>query len=158
MWFVQSELCAASDKPTEPSTRAISSITVAYSTYPIPAPPYSSGKSTPINPSSPIFVKSSRGRRWPSSHSITCGLISASANSRTERLTCCCSSVKSNPIGIRIFLPRLINNDYELIKTEYNGKRWKREYGSGKLGVGSGEWGVGSLLLLIPHSPVIRVG
>jgi hypothetical protein len=36
----------------------------------------------------------------------------------------------------------LINTDYEWIKTEYNGKRRKREYG--KWGMGSGEWGVGN--------------
>jgi hypothetical protein len=36
----------------------------------------------------------------------------------------------------------LINTDYELIKAEYNGKRWKREYG--KWGMGSREWEVGN--------------
>src|SRR6185295_14036700 len=55
MWLEHSELCAATEIPTEPSTRDNSSMIVAYSTYPIPAPPYSSGKITPVSPSSASF-------------------------------------------------------------------------------------------------------
>src|ERR1044072_314534 len=56
-------------------------------------PPYSSGKRTPVNPRSASLGSSSIGKCWASSHSITCGAISASANSRTLVFTCCCSSV-----------------------------------------------------------------
>src|ERR1700758_5066556 len=47
MWFEQSEVCAATMMPTDPSTRDNSSIAVTYSMYPIPAPPYSAGKIIP---------------------------------------------------------------------------------------------------------------
>src|SRR5579863_10708723 len=53
MWFEHSELWAATIRPTEPSTRDNSSITIEYSRYPSPAPPYFSGKITPSSPSSP---------------------------------------------------------------------------------------------------------
>src|SRR5437660_5213887 len=99
MWFEQNELCAATEIPTEPSTRESSSIAVAYSTYPRPAPPYSSGNKTPVNPSSPSFGSSSIGKCCASSHSITYGAISASANSRTLIFICNCSSVSSKCIG-----------------------------------------------------------
>ena len=62
MWLEHKELCAATERPTEPSTRAISSMMVAYSTYPIPAPPYSSGKRTPIRPNSARCGLSSSGK------------------------------------------------------------------------------------------------
>ena len=48
-----------------------------------PAPPYSSGNWMPISPSAASFGTSSRGKCCASSHSRTCGRISASANSRT---------------------------------------------------------------------------
>src|SRR6266404_281262 len=64
--------------------------------YPSPAPPYSSGKITPSSPISPSFGIISIGKCDASSHSITCGPISPSANSRTLRRSCCCSSVKLN--------------------------------------------------------------
>src|SRR5574341_652556 len=98
MWFEHSDVCAATEIPTEPSTRDNSSMTVAYSTYPRPAPPYSSGKITPIKPSSASFGFSSMGKCCVSSHSLTCGAISLSANSRTLIFICCCSSLSSNSI------------------------------------------------------------
>src|SRR6202000_2431280 len=70
---VHNELCAASDKPIEPQTLAISVITVTYSKYPNPDPPYSSGTKTPIIPSSPNCLNSSTGKVCVSSHSITLG-------------------------------------------------------------------------------------
>ena len=54
IWLVQRELCAATDKPMEPSTLEISTRVLMYSKYPRPAPPYSTGTKIPINPSSPI--------------------------------------------------------------------------------------------------------
>jgi hypothetical protein len=36
----------------------------------------------------------------------------------------------------------LIKTDYEMIRAEYSGKQWKREYG--KWGMGSRKWGMGS--------------
>src|SRR5271157_2251523 len=99
MWLLQSELCAATVNPTAPSTRANSSTTATYSTYPSPAPPYSSGKITPSSPISASFGRISSGKCDASSHSITCGAISPSANSRTLFRKCFCSSlnVKSTP-------------------------------------------------------------
>src|SRR5260370_25262341 len=94
MLLAQSELWAATISPTEPSTPANPSITVAYSMYPRPPPPYCSGKITPRNPISPSIGISSDGNWDASSHSITCGAISVSANPRTLRRSCCCSSVK----------------------------------------------------------------
>src|SRR6202030_3234665 len=82
--------------PIEPSTRESSSMMMAYSTYPIPAPPYFSGKMTPRNPISASLGIISDGNLETSSHSITWGRISASANSRTLRRSCCCSSVSEN--------------------------------------------------------------
>src|SRR5215471_11386975 len=61
--------------------------------YPSPAPPYSSGKMTPSSPISASFGIISIGKCEASSHSITWGAISPSANSRTLRRSCCCSSV-----------------------------------------------------------------
>src|SRR5690606_23983644 len=52
---VHRELCAATERPIEPHTLAISLMTVTYSKYPRPEPPYSAGTSTPIKPSSPIL-------------------------------------------------------------------------------------------------------
>ena len=60
----------------------------------MPEPPYSAGQTTPMSPSSPSFVKTSRGNSCFSSHSRACGPISASANSRTVFLRSCCSSVR----------------------------------------------------------------
>ena len=59
----------------------------------MPAPPYASGNCTPIKPSSAIFGSSSSGKCCALSHSITCGRISLSANSRTLRRSSSCSSV-----------------------------------------------------------------
>src|SRR6185503_19325289 len=69
----------------------------------MPAPPYSSGKRTPVKPSAASFGCSSIGKCCASSHSNTCGAISASANSRTLCLTCCCSSVNSNSMLVPVY-------------------------------------------------------
>src|ERR1700704_1992804 len=100
MWLLHSELCAATINPTDPSTRDSSSIAIAYSMYPRSAPPYSSGKITPKSPISASFGMISTGKCEASSHSITCGAISPSANSRTLRRNCCCSSVNEKSTGI----------------------------------------------------------
>src|SRR4051812_39747073 len=92
MWLEHSELCAATIMPMEPSTRDSSSTAMTYSTYPEPAPPYSCGKMMPINPSLPNSLMVCSGNSDFSSHSITCGLISRSANSRTDFLRASCSS------------------------------------------------------------------
>ena len=63
-----------------PQTLASSTIAVMYSKYVNPAPPYSSGTSTPIRPSSPIFSKSSLGKCCSSSQVMTFGRIWVSAN------------------------------------------------------------------------------
>src|SRR6266478_824740 len=68
--------------------------------YPRPAPPNCSGKITPSSPISPSFGIISTGKCEASSHSITCGAISPSANSRTLRRNCCCSSVNEKSTGI----------------------------------------------------------
>src|SRR6266853_6795716 len=60
---------------------------------------YSSGKITPSKPISASFGINSDGKREASSHSITWGPISESANSRTLRRRCCCSSVKEKSTG-----------------------------------------------------------
>src|SRR5215467_6677279 len=93
MWFEQSDVCAATMMPTEPSTRESSSIAVTYSTYPMPAPPYSTGKTVPISPSLPSSLIVASGNSPASSHFITCGAISRSANSRTLFFSCSCSSL-----------------------------------------------------------------
>src|SRR6476620_4626883 len=93
IWFEQSEVCAATMIPTDPSTRESSSIAVTYSTYPIPAPPYSGGKIVPNNPSLPNSLIVSSGNSLASSHFMTLGAISRSANSRTDFLSWSCSSL-----------------------------------------------------------------
>src|ERR1700683_3590097 len=64
----------------------------------MPAPPYFSGKMTPRNPISASLGMISEGNFEASSHSMTCGAISPSANSRTVRRSCCCSSVREKSI------------------------------------------------------------
>src|SRR5208282_945218 len=51
---------------------------------------------TPRKPMSASLGMISDGKCETSSHSITCGAISPSANSRTVRRSCCCSSVREN--------------------------------------------------------------
>src|SRR5688572_14063322 len=65
----------------------------------MPAPPYSSGNWIPISPSAASFGSKSTGNACRSSHSITCGRISASANSRTVRRSSSWSSLKRKSIG-----------------------------------------------------------
>src|ERR1035441_454526 len=78
--------------PTDPSTRDSSSIAVTYSTYPMPEPPYSTGKIVPSSPSLPSSFTVSSGNSLASSHFMTLGAISRSANSRTIFFNCSCSS------------------------------------------------------------------
>ena len=92
MWFEHSDVCAATIIPTDPSTRESSATAVAYSTYPMPAPPYSGGKIIPISPSLPSSLIVASGNSEASSQRMTCGAISRSANSRTVFLSCSCSS------------------------------------------------------------------
>src|SRR3979490_205312 len=54
---------------------------------------------TPSNPISPSFGINSDGKREASSHPITWGGISDSANSGTLRRRCLCSSVKEKSTG-----------------------------------------------------------
>src|SRR6266568_1821932 len=93
IWFEPSEVWAATMMPTEPSTRESSSIAVTYSTYPMPAPPSSDGKTTPISPSLPSSLMVESGNSPCSSHLRTFGAISLAANSRTLFLSCSCSSL-----------------------------------------------------------------
>src|SRR5215469_9209384 len=58
----------------------------------MPAPPYSWGNTVPISPSLPSSLTVASGKSPFSSHSMTCGLISRSANSRTLFFNCSCSS------------------------------------------------------------------
>src|SRR5580700_9573013 len=51
---------------------------------------------TPSKPISAICGMISEGKVEASSHSITCGAISPSANSRTVLRSCCCSLVREN--------------------------------------------------------------
>src|SRR6202050_5104523 len=64
----------------------------------MPGPPYSAGKIVPSKPSLPNSLMVARGNSRASSHSMTWGRISRSANSRTLFLRCSCSSFswKSN--------------------------------------------------------------
>src|ERR1051325_7052745 len=62
-------------------------------------PPYSTGKMLAISPRRPSSFTVSSGKCEASSHSMTCGRISRSANSRTLLRSCCCSSVNSKSIG-----------------------------------------------------------
>src|SRR5271167_4973271 len=88
MWFVHSELCAATIIPTLPSTRLNSSIASTYSTYPIPAPPSSSGKITPINPLPPSFFTPPGGHSLFASHSRAGGDTARYANPLTSFHKC----------------------------------------------------------------------
>src|SRR5580658_7989775 len=58
----------------------------------MPAPPYSDGKTVPNRPSLPSSLMVASGNSLASSHVITLGAISRSANWRTLFFSCCCSS------------------------------------------------------------------
>src|SRR5579864_9163902 len=58
----------------------------------MPAPPYSGGKIIPSIPSLPSSLMVASGNSPASSHFMTLGLISRSANSRTLFFSCSCSS------------------------------------------------------------------
>ena len=88
-----SPLCAATERAIDGSTRASSSMQMQYSSAVIPAPSYSAGTWMPRRPKVASLGSSSKGKRWASSHSITWGASSCSANSRTARRTIDCDSV-----------------------------------------------------------------
>ena len=58
-----------------------------------PSPPYSSGISTFIRPSSQASLKVSTGNLLSSSHSPAKGMIRSAANLRAVSISCFCSSV-----------------------------------------------------------------
>src|SRR5215471_3641382 len=60
--------------------------------YPMPEPPYSEGKTIPSRPSLPNSLMTASGNSLASSHFMTLGAISRSANSRTIFFSCSCSS------------------------------------------------------------------
>jgi hypothetical protein len=80
-----SPLCAATESAIDGSIRASSSMQMQYSTADMPAPPYSSGRWMPVSPTEASFGHNETGNACASSHSMTCGRSSASANSRTVR-------------------------------------------------------------------------
>src|SRR6266851_3374504 len=59
----------------------------------MPAPPYSGGKTIPSRPSWPSSLTVASGKTPASSHFMTLGAISRSANSRTLFFSCSCSSL-----------------------------------------------------------------
>src|SRR2546421_3836804 len=79
--------------PWEAQTLAISSSATTYETVSAPAPPHRSGTAMPINPSSPIFLTVSCGKRQSRSISAAIGRISPWANSRAVAWISSCSSV-----------------------------------------------------------------
>src|SRR5512143_2084819 len=91
--------CAASESATPASARDSSSITSAQSSTDSPEPPYSAAQQTPVSPSSPSFVNTSRGKPCRSSHSREWGRSSRSAKSRTVLRSCSCSSLRSRSIA-----------------------------------------------------------
>jgi hypothetical protein len=80
---------------TDWSALAISSMAATYATAPTPAPPYASGTSSPMSPSSAIRRKISAGNRPVRFHSSRRGRISFRANSRQRAWRDFCSSVRS---------------------------------------------------------------
>ena len=96
---VQRLLCDATVSATDGSTRASSSITVAASRSPSPAPPSSSGHVIPMNPSSPSFRTISKGNSCDSSCFMTAGRISFSANSLAAFATATWPSVGRNSMA-----------------------------------------------------------
>src|SRR5262245_204811 len=76
------------------------------------APPYASGNWIPMRPSSANFERSSGGKLCASSHALTFGRSSASANSRTLRRRSSCSSLSltSMLIGSYHSVMRLIRS------------------------------------------------
>src|SRR6266849_6792912 len=90
-----SEFCTERITPVEAQQREISSMTMLYAMWSKPAPPSSSGKATPVRPSSAAFLNVSRGKCPVSSSSRASGFTSDSANSRTLFCSNFCSSVSS---------------------------------------------------------------
>ena len=88
-------VCTATVTPTPASARDSCSSTRMYERKSAPAPPYSSGTQTPINPTCASLAKTSCGKRCSRSQSAACGAISASATSRASAWISCCSAVRS---------------------------------------------------------------
>src|SRR5579864_2094380 len=96
----------------------------------MPAPPYSGGKTVPSRPSLPSSLIVDRGKSPASSHFITLGAISRSANSRTVFLSCCCSSFsrksKIPPMKRKLHIPRYARDDKVLIEIASVQKQHRR--------------------------------
>src|SRR5438067_798255 len=89
-----SELLTEITTECDASAQETSSIARTYSRVVTPAPPYSSGTSSPRRPRSAIFGRLTRGYSSFSSSSAAIGTISRSANSWTVRLNSSWSSVR----------------------------------------------------------------
>src|ERR1700761_4756593 len=146
MWFEHSELCAATVMPTEPSTRESSSTAMTYSTYPRPAPPYSAGKIMPSTPMRPSSLIVSKGKWLASSHFITLGRISRSANSRMDFLSCSCSSVSWKSISHLVLAAK--NNVFRQTHHYFTGRK-EAVMGLGRIAVQCGLDGSSELRALI---------
>src|SRR5208282_5696561 len=97
---VESDMCAAAVRPIDASKRESPSTTSTCERVSAPPPPHFSGNATPRNPSSPSFLKTSRGKISFLSHSVECGLISRSAKAVSVSRMRRCSSVISKFIRI----------------------------------------------------------
>src|SRR5258708_8088789 len=71
------------------------------------------------------------GKCDTSSHSITCGAISPSANSRTLRRSCCCSSVRLNST---------VSSEVSLTEEQQQLRRSVREFAEGEIAPHVMEW------------------
>ena len=83
MCEVPSPLWEATVSASDPSHRAISSITIAMETVSSCEPPSSSGTAMPRRPRSPRCATVSRGNRSSRSHAKACGFTSRTQKSRT---------------------------------------------------------------------------
>ena len=86
---------AATMSPSDPHTRPISSIAIAYASVSSPAPPSSSGIGIPSQPSSPMRRTISVGKRRSRSCSSMTGATSVVMNSRTVSRSSACSGPRS---------------------------------------------------------------
>src|SRR6266436_10425039 len=89
-------VCTSTLKATPPDRhRAISSPSTTLERKSPPAPPYSTGNSSPRNPSSPSRRQNALGIRPASSHSSTRGATSFSTKARTLFRSIACSGVNT---------------------------------------------------------------
>ncbi len=95
-------VCAATISPSDPQTRPISSIAMAYARVSRPAPPSSSGIGMPSQPSSPMRRTISTGKRRSRSCSSTTGATSVSMNSRMVSRRSACSGERSRSIAASV--------------------------------------------------------